>query len=92
MTLFEITKLAFKDEFEKIAGSMNGLVRSGRRPIGALKLIKKSEMRKASDIVKLSAPQHIFTAGVLAGAGGLHMIRKANEDRKLGKQLRTQQQ
>jgi hypothetical protein len=80
---------AFSAEVEKLAG----FLRAGRRPISATKLLKKEgEMVKRSKkavFEKVSAKA--FLAGVAAGAGGLHLARKANEDRKMGKQLRIQQ-
>lgn len=66
-------------------------LRIGRRPIGAAKLLKKeSELGKKSVIEKLSGSK-AFLAGMAAGAGSLHYIKKVNEDRKMGKQIRVQQ-
>lgn len=93
MSLFDITKKAFQDEFEKIAGELQGHHRSGKRPLSATTLLRNEKgIKKVSDIIKLSSPPHIFAAGAVTGAAGLHMIRKANEDRRLGKQVRLQQQ
>lgn len=83
-------RAAFEDELEKIAGSLTGHVRSGRRPIGAQKLMEKdSEHTKVSDIIKVSGLAGAAT--LMAGGAGLyHWGRKANEDRKLGRQMRLQ--
>lgn len=93
----DILLAAFDDELTKIAGSLQGHVRSGRRPLTVKRLIEKSsEHRKLSDIVKTSASMGgkgtALGAGVLGGMGLYHVGRKANEDRKLGRQIRLQQQ
>lgn len=86
---------AFNDELEKISGSLQGHLRSGRRPISAKRLIEKSgEHKKLSDIVKVSAPASkatLVASGALGGMGLYHLGRRANEDRKLGRQMRLQQ-
>jgi len=92
--------LSFSDEFQKIA---EGFVRSGRRPIGADRLLEKETEEQISPSqafdpspkgeVKLSmSPGSAKTLATMgAGAGVYHVANKANEDRKLGKAVRLQQ-
>jgi hypothetical protein len=93
--------MSFSDELQKIAGH----IRSGRRPISALRLLKKeSEIGKRAVMTKVgflgmgghahppSSSGKKFLAGVAVGVGGFHAARKANEDRKIGRQVRLQQQ
>lgn len=97
MSYFDTMRQAFKDELEKVAGELQGFTRSGRKPIGVEKLLEReneSEV-KPSDVVKTSTAKAdaLKAGGLLAlGAGGYHVGRKANEDRKLGRQIRLQQE
>lgn len=104
MDFLDVVQGAFSDELEKISGSLHGKVRSGRRPIGAQRLMEKdSQHTKVSDIVKLSSgggsllskiksPAGKLGVAAIGGAGAYHVGRQMNEDRKLGRQLRIQQQ
>lgn len=89
MTRLDTMHAACLDELEKDAGFMRG----GRRPLAAGTLLKKEgEMVKRSKkTIFEKRGARAFIAGVAAGAGGMHYIRKANEDRKIGKQIRIQQ-
>lgn len=91
MTTLDIVKSALEDELSKIAGSLQGHVRSGRKPIGVEKLIdKENKLEKDAIITKLSG----WRKGALTAAGGVALYetaRRANEDRKLGKIVRLQQ-
>jgi hypothetical protein len=103
MNRYDLMHQGFQDELEKIAGELQGFTRSGRRPIGVDRLLENesvsnktpSEVFKA-DVEKLSAAgtgKAMKTLGLMgAGAGTYHVARKANEDRKLGRQVRLQQQ
>lgn len=91
------TAAAFQDELEKIAGELQGFTRIGRRPISVDRLLER-EVRDDSgldDVVKESAvsPEAVKAFGMMAlGAGAYHGLRRANEDRKIGRQMRQQQQ
>lgn len=58
--LFDVVKKAFDDELQKIAGSLQGHVRSGRRPLTAETLLDKEKedgkanRKKLADLTKLS--------------------------------------
>lgn len=90
---------AFLDELTKIksAGELQGHVRAGRRPFHVDTLLEREAESdaKPSDVVKISAPMTPAkkTLALLgAGAVGGHVIRQANEDRKIGRMVRKQQQ
>lgn len=94
MNRFDVMHVAFQDELEKIAGH----IRVGRRPISVGKLLKKEgTMVKRSITEKLGSATgkalrgHPFLTGIVAGAAGLHVSKKMNEDRKVGRQIRIQQ-
>lgn len=90
--LNDVTLNALGNELAKIAGSLQGHVRSGRRPISVGKLLAKGGNEKVSDIVKTSAGKATLVGtGLVGGMGLYHFGRKANEDRKLGRQMRIQQ-
>lgn len=97
MDMLDVVRQAFSDELEKISGALHGKTRSGRRPIGAQKLMEKdSEHSKVSDIVKVGGLPSLSTAqkfglAAVGGAGAYHFGRQANEDRKMGRQMRLQQ-
>jgi hypothetical protein len=89
-----------ENDKEKSAGSLQGHVRSGKRPISALKLLsneRKEIKQKKAVITKLAKSpslkgQVLRASAVLgAGAGIYKTIQKANDDRKLGKMVRQQQ-
>jgi hypothetical protein len=91
------------DELAKIAGSMQGHVRKGRKPIGVEKLIEKqSELPKASDIYKyanaaVKAARSLPVSGkdvALLGGGALvyHQGRKIKRRYELGRQMELQNQ
>lgn len=106
MNYLEIMKNAFSDELEKISGELQGFTRIGRKPIGVERMIEREAESEVTptDVVEKSLPQPeekektslSNTAKVLGtaalGAGTYHVLRKANEDRRLGKQVRLQQQ
>jgi len=92
MEMLDVMRGAFEDELEKISGALHGQVRSGRRPIGAKRLMEKdSSHTKVSDIVKISGLPTL-AVGAVGGAGAYHWGRLANEDRKVGRIIRLQQQ
>lgn len=95
-----IVKTACHDELVKISH----FIRSGRRPISVDRLLEREAENPASlDAVigqtDESSEGEEKTANAVgktlatmgAGALGYHMVRQANEDRKLGKQIRVQQ-
>lgn len=105
MTVQDAIRAGFSDELEKIAGEMQGFTRLGRKPIGIERMLEReveseetpstlftagteklSSLRKLADLGKYKLP-----AAMIAGAGGYHVAQKANEDRKLGRQVRLQQ-
>lgn len=97
---YSTMKLALRDELSKIAGEMQGFTRIGRKPIGVERLLEKeteSEI-KPSDVAPAGAektsaisPAKKAIGFGIAGAGGYHLLRQANEDRKVGKMMRKQQ-
>ena len=102
MTRNEIMRAAFQDELQKIAGEMHGATRIGRRPIGIERLLEREEESETtpSEVAPAGSEKtsEVLTPGrkavalMAAGAGGYLVARKANEDRKLGKAVRLQQQ
>lgn len=94
-----VMKAAFHDELEKISGEMQGFTRIGRKPISIEKMLEKeegqpspSESFASPDVTKTSGTKTVLgLTGLAAGAGGYHVIRKANEDRKMGQMMRLQQ-
>lgn len=94
MDRLDVMQSAFQDELEKIAGSMQGHTRSGRKPIGIKRMLEKeSEMPKASEILKMSAKFPVKeTALLLGGAGAYHQGRKINRRYQIGKQVEQQNQ
>lgn len=91
MDRLDVVESAFQDELEKIAGSMQGHTRSGRKPIGIKRMLEKeSEMPKASEIVKMSAFPAKETALVAGGALAYHQGRKVKRRYDIGKQVEQQ--
>jgi hypothetical protein len=93
----------FSDEFKKIAGEMQGFTRIGRKPISIEKMLSnESEItglpedfapaieKAAGAMVKMA--KHKAMALVGAGAVGALTLRQMNEDRRLGRMVRKQQQ
>jgi hypothetical protein len=87
-------------ELPKLAGALQGAVRSGRRPISVANLAAKGSKKKVSDIIKMGGIGGVATvlkskpakvvATMALGAGGYHAAHRANEDRKMGRQMRLQ--
>ena len=105
MNELEAMKAGFYDELEKIAGEMQGFTRIGRKPIGIEKMLEnETEQASPSETftagtTKLSAPDAETTRKVLkvvaplaAGAGIYHIGARAERDRRLGRQMRLQNQ
>jgi hypothetical protein len=102
MNYFERMKASFDEELLKIAGELHGQTRIGRKPIGIERLLEReteSEVTPstiAPSGVKTSAAVPLLTPGrraiglMAAGAGAYHIGRKAEMDRRLGKQVRLQ--
>lgn len=102
--LYDVMKKAFDDELEKIAGSMQGHVRGGRRPISAQTLLDKEksstgETKKAiASLIKTSAgakslaPDAKTLAAIGIGAYGLSQIQKVKRRYNTGRQIEYQQQ
>lgn len=84
-----ITATSFFEEFTKIAESFE---RSGRRPITVDRLLEREVEDSMTPSVKLAAPDRKHIMSALAGAAGFEVARRANEDRKLGRMVRKQQQ
>ena len=88
---------AFSDELNKIAGEMQGHVRSGRKPISIEKMLENEAELKGlpEDFPKLAAKISKDSAKSLAllgaGGGGALALRRMNEDRKIGRMVRKQQ-
>lgn len=104
--LFEVMQAAFHDELEKIAGSLQGHVRGGRRPLSASTLLDKEKednkgtRKKLADLTKLSASvkslgQKVNSAKTLGllgiGAYGLHKVQQAKRRHDIGYQVEQQQ-
>jgi len=101
---FDVMKTAMQDELEKISGELQGFTRSGRKPISVDRILEREEETVSPSEVlgltesappvkeKLSMkPETAKTLGLIAaGAGGAHVLRKANDDRKLGRAMRVQ--
>lgn len=99
-------KAAFDDELAKIAGALQGHVRSGRRPLKVDTLLDKERSetkdtrKKVADLTKVSAEgglkaglskaQVIGMLGI--GAYGMHRAQKINRRYQMGRQLEMQQQ
>lgn len=95
---------SFSDEFEKIAGEMQGFTRIGRKPISIEKMLENEATvtglpdeftqmaieKAASAMVKMA--KHRAAALVGAGAVGALTLQRMNADRKLGRMVRKQQQ
>lgn len=85
---------AMRDELEKIAFDTGDerpftSTRVGSMPISIEKLLEKNVVAKT----KISAStKGTLAAGAALGALGLHVGSKVNQDRKLGRQIRKQQQ
>ncbi len=96
----DIVKAAFRDELSKVAGSLQGHVRSGRRPLKADTLLKKEKAeakdnkKKIADLTKLSGKLDAATTlGILGiGAYGMHRLNKMNRRYQMGRQMEMQQQ
>lgn len=102
MNPFDVMRAAFEDELEKISGELQGFTRSGRRPIGVDRLLEReaeSEMTPSdlapAGVEKISADgggaKKLLAAG-LVGAGIYHVGRTAEQDRRMGRAMRLQQQ
>jgi hypothetical protein len=106
MNYDQIMMAAFDDELEKIAGELQGFTRIGRKPIGVERLLEREaesettptdvaekateiEAEKTSEMGN-SALKALGLVGL--GAAGAHYLRKANDDRRLGRQIRLQNQ
>ena len=99
---YNVMRAAFEDELQKIAGEMHGFTRIGRKPIGVERLLERelesettpSEVAPAGITEKTSAIEGRgkYVVPAVAGAALYHMGRQANEDRKMGKAMRKQQQ
>jgi hypothetical protein len=108
MDFQKIMQSGFYDELEKISGELQGFTRIGRKPIGIERMLERETESEVTptDVVekaierpgeteKLSeiSPNTLKSIGLLAGGAlGYHALRKTNEDRKLGRQLRLQNQ
>lgn len=106
MTDYKAMRAGFEDELSKIAGELQGHTRIGRKPIGIERLLEReleSEVVPSDvapsgiseDTEKVSAPMKPATkalALVGGGAAAYHLGRQANDDRKMGKAMRKQQQ
>ena len=98
---------SFRDEVEKIAGEMHGYTRIGRKPISLEKMLSnennitglpddcvQASMQKAAQaLVKMSMPRLGKKELALLGGGGAAAltVRQANEDRRVGRMVRKQQ-
>ena len=105
MTRLEIMQAAFQDELEKISGELQGFTRIGRKPIGVERMLEReveSEVtptdvamkatETAAEAEKTSGAKSLAALGLIGlGALGTHALGKANQDRKLGRQMRLQQ-
>lgn len=98
---YDVVKAAFQDELQKIAGSLQGHVRSGRRPLKASTLLQKEKdgggeaaRKKLAELTKLSGKgfDKAKTIGLLGvGAYGLHSAQKVKRRYDLGTQVEMQQ-
>lgn len=100
------TYKAFGDELRKIAGEMTGATRIGRKPISVEKMleneaevtglpeefVQQSMKKAASAFAKIAKPSGKTLALLGAGGAGALTLRQMNEDRKVGRMVRKQQQ
>lgn len=98
MTRSEIMKAAFYDELEKISGELQGFTRAGRKPISVERMLENESEQAGPSEVFGSEEKTASTASkyknlglMTLGAGVYHVGRKAEEDRRLGRQVRLQQ-
>jgi hypothetical protein len=106
MSLIDVLRAAMQDELEKIAAgharrgkrpiSAHKLLEKDNC-MGKTSVMEKLAPAKAKTAGKAEAAQEgmkLFRPAslLLAGAAGGHMVRKANDDRKLGRQIRLQNQ
>lgn len=86
---------AFRDELEKISGEMQGYTRIGRKPISIETMLSNESLITGlpDDFVK-SAGARAAKALALMGAGAVTGLtaRQVNEDRRLGRLVRKQQE
>ena len=91
---------SFFEEFTKIAESFE---RSGRRPISVDRLLEREsedwEEKTSAMPPKMPPPMPPKTASAkrdltaaIAGAAAFELARRANQDRKMGRMVRRQQQ
>lgn len=102
MTDYKAMRAAFDDELSKIAGELQGHTRIGRKPIGIERLLEResesevmpSDVAPSGSVEKTSTikPGTKAIGAMVGGAGIYHLGRQANEDRKMGKMMRKQQQ
>jgi hypothetical protein len=102
-TRYDVMRAAFEDELSKIAGELQGYTRSGRRPISVERMLEREgeEGSTPSSVFgekTSSVPKELLekiplkTLGAMtAGAGAYHVGTKANQDRRMGRAMRLQQ-
>lgn len=105
--LYDVMKKALEDELEKIAGSMQGHVRGGRRPVSAQTLLdneketsketkktiaKLTKTGSKKEIAKTLAPDMKTLATLGIGAYGLSQLQKVKRRYNVGRQVEYQQQ
>jgi len=102
MTFEEAMRAAFEDELQKIAGSLQGFTRMGRKPIGVDRMLEReTEVESPSEELGLVEEDEEETkmaskfpvketALVAGGAYGYHKVRQAKRRYDIGKQVETQ--
>jgi hypothetical protein len=81
-------------ELEKRSGEMQGYTRIGRKPISIDKMLENEEgvTSPTEELLKAAAISGKAMALLAAGGAGALTVRQANEDRKIGRMVRKQQQ
>lgn len=94
-----ISMAAFVDEIEKLATHTKQKLRTGSMPIRVHKLVEqdtydRSTTKTATGEVATGLLKSKMTKPLVTGAltiGAWEALRRANQDRKLGRQMRVQQ-
>ena len=103
MTFLDAVQAGFRDELEKIAGSMQGFTRAGRKPISVDRMLERESeidspseelglVEEVEEVEKEAAIPYKELALVGAGAGLYHHGRKVKRRYEIGRQVEQQNQ
>lgn len=100
MSFSKAAMASFCNEFQKIAGELQGHVRIGRKPISIDRMLEREgELQSASDVIadltkaaglSPTATKNVALMGL--GAAGYHQGTKLKRRYDIGKQVEKQQQ